>query len=217
MAETLQICETFTSIQGESTRAGEPCFFIRLAGCNLRCAWCDTPYAQNSTNGESRAVAALVREACESKVHLFELTGGEPLIQPGALALMQALVPRGTVLVETNGSCDLTPIPSATIAIMDLKSPSSGESSAMRWENMACLRPQDEVKFVIADRTDYLWARDKAREHDLFRRCRAVLMGPVQGRLTPAQLAAWILEDRLPARMNLQLHKIIWPQRDRGV
>ncbi len=215
MDDTLQVCETFVSIQGESTRAGLPCFFIRLAGCNLRCAWCDTEYAR--AGGAPRTVADLADEFRRSGLALAEVTGGEPLLQPGTPELLAQLRALGTVLVETNGSRDLALIPAGVIAILDLKCPSSGASGAMDWANLERLRPDDEVKFVLADRRDYDWARKVIREHGLAGRCHAILLSPVFGSLPPADLAAWILRDRLPVRLGLQLHKIIWGPAARGV
>ncbi|MBU4199190.1 MAG: radical SAM protein [Verrucomicrobia bacterium] len=211
----VQVCETFISIQGESTWAGMPCFFIRLAGCNLHCVYCDTGYAQSG--GEPATVSELVEKFRKTGLGLVAVTGGEPLIQPGTTALLQELQSCGTVLIETNGSRDISGIPPAVIAVMDIKCPSSGESEATDWKNMQRLRPRDEVKFVVGGREDYLWASGVMREHDLTKRCQAVLMSPVSDLLAPAELAAWILRDRLPVRLNLQLHKIIWSPTTRGV
>ncbi len=207
-AARLRVAETFVSIQGESSHAGRPCFFIRLAGCNLRCAWCDTRWAQ-SARGVERCESELVADYAASGLALVEVTGGEPLCQAGTPALLAALrdaVPGGTVLVETNGSLDVSVIPAGVTAIMDVKCPSSGESGAMDWANLERLRPQDEVKFVVADRADFDWAARLIRARGLAGRCGAVLVGAVSGRLDPALLARWLIEDRVPARLNVQLH-----------
>ncbi len=214
MNSHVQLCETFVSIQGESTWAGTPCFFIRLAGCNLDCAYCDAAYAR--AGGRAAPVADLVAEFRASGLALAEVTGGEPLIQNGTAPLVEGLLAFGTVLVETNGSRDISAIPAGAAAIMDLKCPSSGAGGSMDWTNVERLRPRDEVKFVVGDRADYEWARQVIREKRLDRKCHAVLMGGVSGRVDPAELAGWILRDRLPVRLNLQWHKVLWPGKERG-
>ncbi len=163
------------------------------------------------------AVSTLVDKFRSTGLALAEVTGGEPLLQPGTLPLLQQLQAVGAVLVETNGSRDISVIPDGVFAVMDIKCPSSGADGAMDWENLSRLRPQDEVKFVLGDRNDYEWARQVTRDKQLSRRCHAVLMGPVFGRLQPADLAAWIIQDRLPVRLNLQIHKVIWAVDKRGV
>jgi 7-carboxy-7-deazaguanine synthase len=215
MDGTLQVCETFVSIQGESTWAGMPCFFIRLAGCNLNCAYCDTAYARSG--GAPQMISALVDQFRATGLALAEVTGGEPLMQPSVNILLARLQDVGAVMVETNGSQDIGVIPAGVIAIMDIKCPSSGESGAMDWNNVEKLRSGDEVKFVVSDRNDYVWVKQMIRERHLAQRCHAVLVSPVSGRLDPAELSAWILRDRLPVRLGLQLHKIIWPSATRGV
>jgi len=219
MVVPIQVCETFVSIQGESTYTGCPCFFIRLAGCNLHCAYCDTAYARSG--GEPKTISGLLKQFQETGLTLAEVTGREPLIQPGTVELLKRLQSHGTVLIETNGSKDISVIPPAVIAVMDIKCPASGESQAMDWGNIQRLRPLDEVKFVISDRNDYLWARQVMREHQLSPRCHAVLMSPVfdssADGLNPAELAAWIIQDRLLVRLNLQMHKYIWEPTKRGV
>ncbi len=205
----LQVTETFVSLQGESTHAGTPCWFVRLAGCNLRCAWCDTRYAW--TGGVPRSVAGLVADYRAAGVRMAEVTGGEPLLQPATPALLAALrdaVPGGTVLLETNGSRDLSVVPPGVIVVMDIKTLSSGAADATDWRNLDRLRPPDELKFVIADRADFEWAAGVIAERGLAARCRAVLLSPAAGCLAPAELAAWLIAARLPARLNLQLHKI---------
>jgi len=210
-ASPLRVAETFLSLQGESTWAGLPCFFIRLAGCNLDCRDCDTRAARDPGVGRDAAIADLVAAARASGVPLAEVTGGEPLAQAGTPALCRALVAAGlTVLVETNGSLPLGDLPPEAIRIMDVKSPSSGMAERLRPANFAELRPQDEVKFVLADRADFDHACRILREHRLAERTGKLLFSPAWGRLDPAGLAAWILAERLPVRLQLQLHKILW-------
>ncbi len=213
----LLVTEVFHSIQGESTRAGLPCSFIRLARCNLRCSWCDTPY---SFRGGARwTVESLVDEVRGHNCPLVEITGGEPLAQPGCVDLARALVGAGfRVLIETGGSLPIDTLPPEVVRIMDLKCPGSGMSHRNHWPNLEFLDPKrDEVKFVIADRNDYEWSRGVIRRYTLEKRCAAVLLSPVWGRLNLEELAAWMLGDALPARMQLPLHKIIWPPDRRGV
>lgn len=202
-------------MQGECSFAGQPCFFVRLAGCNLRCAWCDTTYAYES--GLPRTVADLAQAFAASGLRLAEVTGGEPLLQGETPDLLRALARHGTVLLETNGSFAIAGVPPEARILLDLKCPSSGQSGAMEWGNIERLRPQDEVKFVIADRGDYDWALHKLKLYALPSRCQTVWFGPVFGRLPPADLAAWLLRDRVAARLNLQLHKYIWSPDRRGV
>lgn len=214
--ERLRVTEIFFSIQGESTWAGRPCAFIRLTGCNLRCVWCDTEYAfyEGRTMAVEEAAARLLEYGCE----LVEVTGGEPLLQPAVYPLIDRLLEAGrTVLVETSGAHDVSRLDPRVIKVMDLKCPGSGEAERNLWSNVSHLTPRDEVKFVIADRADYEWARAAVREHALAARVNAVLMSCVFGRLEAAQLAGWILADRLPVRMQLQMHKHIWPPEARGV
>ncbi len=207
-AITVSIIETFVSLQGESTFAGRPCFFVRLGGCNLRCRYCDTTYAYQP--GRVTPVEQVAGEFAASGVTLAEITGGEPLLQEGVRALAQALLDAGAeVLVETNGSRDISVVPDGAVAIMDLKCPGSGETAAMDLTNIGRLRPHDQVKFVIGDRVDFDWAADMVRRHALDRRCRAVLFSPVAGHVAPATLGAWVLESRLPVQLQMQLHKLI--------
>ena len=215
----LRICELFVSIQGEGTRAGLPCAFVRLSGCNLRCTWCDTPYAQDvDAPADVMPVADVADWALGTGVRHVCITGGEPLLQAGAVVrLSKRLLAAGrVVLIETNGSRDITPLPPEVVRIMDIKSPSSGESDKMLLSNIPTLTDRDEVKFVVADRTDFDAAVAFVQEHGL-QHGPALLFGVVQGRCTPADLAAWLLESGLEARLQLQLHKVIWPNRDRGV
>ncbi len=212
----MRVNEIYYSIQGESTWAGRPCVFIRLTGCNLRCVWCDTEYA--FYEGRQMAIAEVVAQARGYGCDLVEVTGGEPLLQKGVHALFAALLQeKRTVMVETSGERDLSPVDRRVIKIMDLKCPGSGECERNRWSNLEALTPQDEVKLVLTDRRDYEWARDVIGERGLAGRVNAILLSPVFGRLEPAALAAWILEDRLPVRMQLQMHKQIWDPATRGV
>jgi len=211
VAETVEVCETFVSIQGESTYAGQSCFFVRLAGCNLSCSYCDTPQARTAGSGTATAIAILVKDCVASSAAIAEITGGEPLLQPGFRPLAAALrkSTKKPVLVETNGSRDISCVPADVVAIMDLKTPGSGMSDEMDMANMGRLRPQDEVKFVLTDRADYDWACRLTREHGLNERCHAVLFSPAFGRLEPGELGGWILADKIPARLQLQIHKIV--------
>jgi len=204
---SVRVAETFVSLQGESTCAGLPCFFVRLAGCNLKCGYCDTPAA--SAPGVETSVADLVAAFTASGVRLAEITGGEPLLQPGFPALAASLrdAPAATVLVETNGSLNIAAIPSGVSAILDLKCPASGSLEAMDFGNLDRLRPYDEVKFVMSCRSDFDWACRVTRDHRLDRKCRAVLFSPVAGVLDAAELGRWLLESRAPARLQVQLHK----------
>jgi 7-carboxy-7-deazaguanine synthase len=211
----LRVNEIFHSIQGESTWAGEPCVFVRLTGCNLRCAWCDTAYAFHE--GRDFTVEQVVERVRAYGCKLVELTGGEPLLQRESVPLMQALLGAGhTVLLETGGSLPIEQVPRGVRRIVDVKCPASGESEHNRWENLAHLEHEDELKFVLADREDYTWAARQIRERELSGRC-PILFSPVHGRLDPGQVARWVLDDRLPVRVQIQLHKVLWPQVSRGV
>ena len=209
MIDIVEVVETFVSLQGESSFAGRPCFFVRMAGCNLRCRYCDTPNAY--FGGREMTVGAIVHEFRASRVQLAEITGGEPLLQAGfpVLAREFASVADSTLLVETNGSQNISRIPKAAVAIMDVKCPGSGEVKSFDLANLKRLRPHDEVKFVIWDRRDYDWARRMVVRHRLDHHCHAVHFSPVAGTLAPAELGAWILNDRLPVRLQIQLHKMI--------
>ncbi|HWV56721.1 MAG TPA: radical SAM protein [Longimicrobiales bacterium] len=221
MADTLRVTEIFHSIQGESTWAGLPCTFVRLTGCPLRCVWCDTEYA--FYGGEKLALDEILRRVADYGTPLVEITGGEPLIHRNAFVLANRLLEAGyTVLVETSGAVDVSPLDPRVHKIMDLKCPGSGEVSRNLWSNLDHLTGRDELKFVIAGREDYEWARDVVRRHGLVERLengslRAVHFSPVWDRLELQRLAAWILEDRLPVRMQLQLHKVIWGANVPGV
>jgi 7-carboxy-7-deazaguanine synthase len=216
MSERLRVNEIFFSIQGESTWAGCPCVFVRLTGCNLRCHWCDTAYA--FYEGRHRAVGDIVEQVRAYECNLVEVTGGEPLLQKGVHRLFELLLDSGfTVLVETSGERDVRTVDSRVIKIVDLKCPSSGECGRNRISNLHYLSTHDEVKFVIADRCDFEWACEIINHYQLSGRLRAVLMSPVFGTLQPADLANWILTERQPVRMQLQMHKHIWPPDRRGV
>jgi len=211
----LRINEVFHAIQGESTFAGLPCVFVRLSGCDLRCTWCDTAYA--FAEGELRSIEEVVGDVQAYGCSLVEITGGEPLLQPDVYPLMARLIEAGeTVLLETGGHRSLAQVPAAVVKVMDVKCPASGQAHAMEWSNLGLLLPHDEVKFVIADRGDYEYARGIVQAHGLDRRCHAVLFSPVHGVLDPSELASWVLADRVPARVQLQLHKIIWGAGSRG-
>jgi 7-carboxy-7-deazaguanine synthase len=215
-ADSILVNEIFYSIQGESTHAGRPCVFVRLTGCNLRCVWCDTEYAFHE--GRKLTVAEVGERVLDYRCDLVEITGGEPLLQPGVYPLIDRLLAKGkTVMVETSGASDVSRLDPRVIKIMDLKCPGSGEAARNLWSNLDHLTPRDEIKFVISDRADYEWARAVILERALASRVNAILMSCTFDGLAPAILAAWILEDRLPARLQLQLHKYVWPPGTRGV
>ncbi len=215
MRDRLRINEIYRSIQGESSRAGLPCVFVRLTGCHLRCHYCDTEYAFHE--GRWMTLQEIVACVSEQGVRLVEITGGEPLLQPACGALAQRLLDLGlTVLCETSGALPIDRLPPAVIKIMDLKCPSSGEVERNDWSNIDRLGPRDEVKFVIGDRADFDWAANAINRHDLAKRC-AVLMSPVFGEIEPLQLVEWVLSERLPVRFQLQMHKFIWSPTEIGV
>jgi len=207
--ETVNVAETFVSIQGESSYAGMPCFFIRLAGCNLHCGYCDTPAAHMP--GSPAGIPDLVKEAAAAAMPLVEITGGEPLAQPGFRKLAESLCasPGVRVLVETNGSMDISAIPADAVAIVDVKCPDSGEGGSFDQSNWPRLRTSDEIKFVISGRSDYEWARGFLREHEKDPSGRTVFFSPVHGVLDPADLAGWIIKDALAVRLGIQLHKFL--------
>jgi 7-carboxy-7-deazaguanine synthase len=208
--------EIFFSIQGESTHAGRPCVFVRLTACDLRCTWCDTPYAFHE--GTKRSLEAILAEVEAFDCPLVEVTGGEPLLQEDVYPLMRVLLDRGkTVLLETGGHRSTERVPDEVVTILDVKCPGSGEAGRMEWANLDRLRPHDEVKFVVKDRGDYEYARDITRRFDLTARAAAVHFSPVHGVLEPRALSEWVLADRLPVRVQLQQHKYIWAPETRGV
>src|SRR5262245_42734137 len=212
----LVINEIFYSIQGESTRAGQPCVFVRLTACDLRCTWCDTAYAFHE--GTKRTLDDVMAEVARFECPLVEITGGEPLLQDDVYPLMERLLASGrTVMLETGGHRPIGRVPREVIKIVDVKCPGSGESHRNDWSNLDALAPHDEVKFVIKDRADYEFAREIIARYDLPARCASVLMSPVHGVLDSRSLSEWMLADRLPARLQLQLHKFIWTPETRGV
>src|SRR6185436_7219918 len=212
----LTVNEIFHSIQGESTRAGRPCVFVRLTACDLRCTWCDTPYAFHE--GRSMTVEDVVRTVDQYGCPLVEITGGEPLLQDEVYPLMERLHASGhTVMLETGGHRPIDRVPADVVKIVDVKCPGSGEAGRNEWSNLDRLAAHDEVKFVIQDRADYEFARDVIARYDLPARCAAVLLSPVHGVLDGRTLSEWMLGDRVPARLQLQLHKYIWHPDTRGV
>lgn len=224
---SLTINEIFYSIQGESTRAGLPCVFVRLTGCNLRCNFCDTEYAFHE--GGRMKLSAIMAEVTKHNCNLVEITGGEPLLQKPVHRLMANLCDAGhTVLIETSGAMDISVCDERVIRIMDIKTPGSGEAQSNRWANIDHLTTRDEVKFVICDRADYDWMREVIAKHDLATKVSAILVGAV-GEMAPGievagcdelplrELAEWVLADNLPVRMQTQLHKLIWDPQARGV
>lgn len=210
---SLRVTEVFHSLQGESTRAGLPTVFVRLTGCPLRCAWCDTVYA--FSGGETLSLATILDRIATFECKTVCVTGGEPLAQPGTPVLLTALCDAGyAVSLETSGALDISGVDARVSRIVDIKAPDSGEAESNRWENLELLRPTDEIKFVLASRADYDWAKSVFARRHLAALC-PVLFSPVADRLPPAQLAAWMLADRLPVRFQLQMHKILWGQ-ERG-
>ncbi len=212
----LTVSEIYLSIQGESTHTGRPCVFVRLTACNLRCTWCDTPYA--FTGGRSATVDDVVAEVATLGCRLVELTGGEPLLQPDCVALARSLLSAGyEVLLETGGHMPLDDVPDEVVVIVDVKCPASGEADTMHWPNLTQLSARDEVKFVIQDRADFDYARGVVGRHGLADRVAAILFSPVFGVLPPAELARWMLDEHVPARLQLQVHKYVWDPATRGV
>jgi 7-carboxy-7-deazaguanine synthase len=214
--QVLTINEIFHSIQGESTYAGRPCVFVRLTACDLRCSWCDTPYAFHE--GHKMSVDEVIADVEARGCPTVEVTGGEPLLQADVYPLMQRLLDSGkTVLIETGGHRSIANVPSGVIRIVDVKCPGSGEAGKNDWGNLALLTKTDEVKFVIADRRDYEYARDIVQRENLPARVNAVLFSPVHGKLDAKLLSEWVIADRLDVRVQLQVHKYIWSPETRGV
>jgi 7-carboxy-7-deazaguanine synthase len=212
----LTINEIFYSIQGESTYAGRPCVFVRLTACDLRCSWCDTQYAFHE--GRKRTLDDVMEEVEKFDCRLVEVTGGEPLLQEEVYPLLHGLLDRGnTVLLETGGHRSTARVPEPVVTILDVKCPGSGEAHRNDWDNLARLRPHDEVKFVVRDRADYEYARDVIVRHGLGGRAAAVHLSPVHGVLDARALSEWVLADSLPVRVQLQIHKFIWDPNTRGV
>ncbi len=210
----MKVCEIFKSIQGESTNAGRVCSFVRLAGCNLRCGYCDTAYAQ--TDGEERSIEDIIGEVRTHRTRLIEVTGGEPLLQPDTPTLCKRFLDLGyTVLVETNGTIDIASVPPPAIRIVDIKCPSSGHDGSFLEKNFSRLTGSDECKFVISDKSDFHWALDVVFREALHE-ITTVLFSPNMAQLPPKELAEWIIEENAPARLGVQLHKLLWGGR-RGV
>jgi 7-carboxy-7-deazaguanine synthase len=211
----MKLYEIYTSIQGETHYAGLPCTLVRFAACDLRCTYCDTEYA--FTGGQEVSVDAIVADVEARGVPLVLLTGGEPLLQKTLPELCAALLARKLeVMIETGGHRDTSQLPAGVVVILDVKTPGSGESDKMLWANLERLGARDAVKFVVTDQRDYEWAREIIREKRLDARCH-VLVSPAFGKVAPKDLVAWMLRDRLPARLNLQIHKYVWPPDERGV
>jgi len=212
----LTVNEIFHSIQGESTRAGDRCVFVRLTACDLRCSWCDTPYA--FYEGRKMSVDDVLSAVESYGCPLVEITGGEPLLQEGVYELMDRLLAAGhTVLLETGGHRPIDRVPVSVVKIVDVKCPGSGEADRNCWSNLDRLAPHDEVKFVVLDRADYEFARDVVSRTQLSSRAAAILFSPVHDVLDPRTLSEWVIADRLPVRVQLQLHKLIWSPTTRGV
>ena len=208
LAATLRVTEIFFSLQGETSRVGLPTVFVRLTGCPLRCGYCDTAYAFHG--GESLTLAEILQRVAAHGAHYVTLTGGEPLAQKHAPALLQQLADAGySVSLETSGALDVAPVDPRIAKILDLKTPGSGESARNLWANLVHLTAHDEIKFVICDEHDYQWAKEQLLARRLAALC-PVLFSPVHGRLQPRQLAEWILRDQLPVRLQVQLHKLLW-------
>lgn len=212
---SLVVHEIYRSIQGESTFAGLPCVFVRLTACHLRCRYCDTPHAFHQ--GQTRQLDDVLGQVLAFPDLLVEITGGEPLLQPEVFPLMTRLANADrTVLLETSGSLDISPVDPRVRIILDLKTPGSGEADANDWANLDRLRPHDEVKVVVCDHDDFLWAEQVVRRHQLLDRV-PVVVGPSFGQVCPTDLASWVLDSKLPFRLQIQLHKILWEPNRRGV
>lgn len=212
---SLVVNEIFYSIQGESSHTGRPCVFVRLTGCNLRCTWCDTAYAFHQ--GQAMPLDEVLDRVRAYDCPLVEVTGGEPLLQPAVFPLMERLLAEGyEVLLETGGSLSIAQVPEGVKRIVDIKCPGSGEADRNHWDNLEYLGQGDELKFVLADRDDYLWAREQITGRGLDRLA-TLLFSAVHETLDPAEMARWILEDGLAVRAQIQLHKVLWPAATRGV
>ena len=213
--DSLLVNEIFFSIQGESSYCGQPCAFVRLTACNLRCSYCDTEYAFHE--GDKRSVQDIVAEIRKFRCSLVEITGGEPLLQPAVHELISRFITLGkTILIETSGSVDISPVDPRAILIYDIKCPDSGMADRNRWENIELLKPIDEVKFVVGSKEDYEWSKCILEKYQLTDR-HQVLFSPVFEKIKPKELAAWLLEDSLNARLQIQLHKFLWSPQTRGV
>ena len=205
---SLRISEIFFSLQGETSRVGLPTVFVRLTGCPLRCTYCDTSYA--FTGGQTMTLDAIMAEVARHGAHYVTVTGGEPLAQKNCLTLLHALCDAGyQVSLETGGALDVGGVDVRVVKVLDIKTPASGEMGKNLWGNLEHLKPHDEIKFVLCDEADYQWAKQVLTERKLAQRC-AVLFSPAQGQLAPKEVAEWILRDRLPVRLQVQLHKLLW-------
>lgn len=208
VTDSLRINEIFFSLQGETSRVGLPTVFVRLTGCPLRCNYCDTTYA--FSGGQTMTLAAILSEVARHHPRYVCVTGGEPLAQKNCLPLLRALCDAGyEVSLETSGALDVSGVDARVVKVLDLKTPASGEMEKNLWGNLQYLNPHDEIKFVLCDEADYQWAKQALEEHKLAQRC-AVLFSPAQGQITAKDLAEWILRDRLPVRLQVQLHKLLW-------
>jgi 7-carboxy-7-deazaguanine synthase len=204
----LRITEIFYSLQGETSRVGLPTVFVRLTGCPLRCTYCDTTYA--FTGGQNMSLAEIIKQVAEYSPRYVTVSGGEPLAQKNCLLLLRALCDEGyEVSLETGGALDIGAVDTRVMRVMDIKTPASGEEAMNRWENLQLVTPHDEVKFVLCDENDYQWAKQILLQHRLVERC-PVLFSPAHGTLDATRLAGWILRDRLPVRLQVQLHKLLW-------
>lgn len=215
-ADSVVVKEIYLSLQGESSHAGKLCSFVRLTGCHLRCNWCDSVFSFKG--GERMRNEAVVEQVIALGAPMVEITGGEPLLQPGVYPLLESLLSRGlTVLLETSGAIDVRLVPPRVHKIVDLKAPGSGESDRNDLRNFQSMNHNDELKFVLASREDYDWAVRMIREHRLDQKPFSLLFSSVFGKLTPLQLAEWVIADKLPVRFQLQMHKYIWDPDERGV
>ena len=213
---TLSITEIYESIQGESSLAGVMTSFVRLAGCSLRCRWCDSEFSRE--RGEDVSLSYILDQIYRFGWRHVCVTGGEPLIQPSTIPFLDHLLADDHIVsLETNGAISTEHVPRGVRVILDVKCPKSGMSDRNDWSNLSRLTPLDEVKFVLADRDDYDWAKEVISSHDLFAKAGHVLLSPVYRELDPSNLVAWMIQDRLPARLNLQLHKVVWSPTTRGV
>lgn len=218
MSKTLKVTEMFGSIQGESTHAGRLCYFIRLAGCNLRCNYCDTEYSLTADDGADVAIEEIVERVQDESIRLVEITGGEPLSQDNVVDLCEALLEIGCdVMMETNGSLDISVLPEKVIRVLDCKTPSSGEEGRMDFENFDRLTEYDEVKFIVGDRADYDYALSIIDKYVLNAKTHNILLSPSWKQIEPMQIVEWMLEDRPAARLQIQMHKVIWDPDKRGV
>jgi 7-carboxy-7-deazaguanine synthase len=211
----VKVCEIFKSIQGESSYAGMPCLFIRLTGCNLRCSYCDTTYAYYE--GRELSEDEIMSEVHHAGINLVEITGGEPLLQKEVFHIIKRILDEGyKVLVETNGSVSIKDVDRRAVIILDMKTPGSGMSEEMNLSNLDTIKTSDEIKFVITGRMDYEWSKEIVHKYGLIKKCH-LLISPASGILSPEDLARWMLEDRLEARLNLQLHKYIFDSKRKGI